>query len=521
MSSIREEITSLIRARYPLVYIVSFEERRVEEELREIAKQLNKKLLVWTITGGFLDGASRPDDNTADPIVALDQVLKTAQSAAVLYVLKDFHPFLDANQSVPIRKLRDAISHLQNTNSSLFILSPVLRIPPELEKDITVVDYPVPSKAELRELLGSFEKDYARRASIHLDGATCEAMVGALLGLTRVEAENVLSRALISDGRLDASDLPMIIREKEQIIKKSGILEYQALEERLEDIGGLDQLKDWLRQTRSTFDEAAGKRGVQTPKGVLLLGVPGCGKSLTAKAVAHAWQMPLLRFDLGKVFGMYVGQSEENIRRAIRMAEAVAPCVLWIDELEKGFAGVGTSGLDSGVTARVYGAFITWLQEKKSPVFVVGTANDINSLPPELLRKGRFDEIFFVDLPSEQERIDIFRKRLNLRCLPEFESDKMNLPTLAATAKGFTGSDIEAVINEALKKAFADGKRDPKESDFLKAINETLPLSATMRDKIEELRKWARTRARPASRVTESVPVPSEEDFGNRRQLEF
>jgi SpoVK/Ycf46/Vps4 family AAA+-type ATPase len=195
--------------------------------------------------------------------------------------------------------------------------------------------------------------------------------------------------------------------------------------------------------------------------------------------------------------------------------------VLWIDELEKGFAGVGTSGLDSGVTARVYGAFITWLQEKKSPVFVVGTANDINSLPPELLRKGRFDEIFFVDLPSEQERIDIFRKRLNLRCLPEFESDKMNLPTLAATAKGFTGSDIEAVINEALKKAFADGKRDPKESDFLKAINETLPLSATMRDKIEELRKWARTRARPASRVTESVPVPSEEDFGNRRQLEF
>jgi hypothetical protein len=281
-----------------LVYIVSFEERRVEELLQEIAQRLNKRTLVWTVTRGFVDpGPGRLEENTADPLLALDKLLKTPADVGILYVLKDFHPFLDSNQVVCIRKLRDAVYHLQSTNSSLFILSPVLRIPSELEKEITVLDFPVPTKEDLRDLLASFEREHCQQATIRLDSATREAIVNALLGLTHIEAENVLSRALINDRRLDATDLPVMIKEKEQIIRKSGILEFQPLEDHIDDVGGLDCLKEWLSQTRATFNEAAASRGVQTPRGVLLLGVPGCGKSLTAKAVAEAWQMPLLRFD--------------------------------------------------------------------------------------------------------------------------------------------------------------------------------------------------------------------------------
>jgi SpoVK/Ycf46/Vps4 family AAA+-type ATPase len=501
-----------------LVYIVSFEERRVEELLQEIAQRLNKRTLVWTVTRGFVDpGPGRLEENTADPLLALDKLLKTPADVGILYVLKDFHPFLDSNQVVCIRKLRDAVYHLQSTNSSLFILSPVLRIPSELEKEITVLDFPVPTKEDLRDLLASFEREHCQQATIRLDSATREAIVNALLGLTHIEAENVLSRALINDRRLDATDLPVMIKEKEQIIRKSGILEFQPLEDHIDDVGGLDCLKEWLSQTRATFNEAAASRGVQTPRGVLLLGVPGCGKSLTAKAVAEAWQMPLLRFDLGKVFAMYVGQSEENVRRAIRIAESIAPCVLWIDELEKGFAGIGAASLDSGVTARVFGTFITWLQEKKSPVFVVATANDIASLPPELLRKGRFDEIFFVDLPTEEERVEVFRKRLRLRRFAGCDPARFDVDKLAKSTPGFTGADIEGVINETLKLAFADNRRDPANEDFLHVIAGTLPLSATMRDRIDELRRWSRTRARAASRVVQQVPVPSEEEFCQRK----
>jgi len=502
MKPICQEISALIRGRYPLVYILSFEERRVERQLQQIAKDLNKRLWVWTVTRGFVDVATgRAEESTADPSAALEKVLATPATGAFLYVLKDFHPFLDqerhwaSDQAPMVRKLRDAVYHLLETSSSLFILSPVLRVPVELEKEITVLEFPLPDREDLSQLLVRFGQDYAQRATIQLDARTREAMTSALLGLTEMEAENVICRALINDRRLDASDVSLIISEKEQIIRKSGTLEFHPLREGLADIGGLRLLKEWLERKRSSFDESAAEFGIRTPRGLLLIGVPGCGKSLTAKAVAHAWRMPLLRFDIGKVFGMWLDQSEENMRRAIRTAEAIAPCVLWIDELEKGFAGVGRDW-GAAETTRVFGTFITWLQEKTSPVYVVATANDVASLPPELLRKGRFDEIFFVDLPDRQERDEIWRIHLRTRGR---NPDQFDLTQLTEATEGYAGADIETVLNEGLESAHADGKREPTTDDFLRVIQQTLPLSETMKERIEAMRAWARTRARSAS----------------------
>jgi len=508
MKDICKEIIALIRGRYPLTYIVSFEEDRVEEMLAGIAKELSKRLWLWTVTEGFIDAASGGrQDNTADPLLALDKVLQTPTSGSFLYVLKDFHPFLEPDKPVPVRKLRDAVRHLSRTSSSLFVLSPVLRIPPELEKSTTIVEFPLPSTEELGQLLVAFEEQYGDRASVHLEPSTREAIVRALLGLTQIEAENVLCRALVNDRRLDLADLPLIIKEKEQMIKKSGILEFCPHAERLEDIGGLKELKDWLTRKYHCFSDSARRYGLRTPRGVVLIGVPGCGKSLTAKAVAHAWQMPLLRFDLGKAFGMYVGQSEENMRRAIRTAEAIAPCVLWIDELEKGFAGARATDLDSGVTARVFGTFITWLQEKTSPVYVVATANDVTCIPPELLRKGRFDEIFFVDLPSGQERAEIFSVHIRTR---RRDPGKFGFGQLVDATKDYTGADIEAVVDEGLERAFQEEEREPTTQDFLDAIERTLPLSATIPERIDGLRSWARMRTRHASIPWQRVPMRTE-----------
>lgn len=498
MSAIHQELVDLIRARYPLVYVVTSEERRAVDELGTIATQLDKRLLVWTITRGFRDHVSgHVEDNTADPLLGLERVLETPASGSYLYLLLDFHPFLEKSQSVPIRKLRDAVHHLADTRSSLFVLSPVLRIPPEMEKEITVFDFPLPSREQLHGVLARFEKDYPE-AAVQLGAQARDSMVEALLGLSMVEAENVLSRALINDGRLDEADIDLIVREKEQIIKKSGVLEFYPLQEGFENIGGLEVLKGWLQRKRATFGEEAQRYGLSAPKGVFLMGVPGCGKSLTAKAVARAWQMPLLRFDLGKVFGMYVGESEANIRLVVRTAESIAPCVLWIDEIEKGFSGVGATALDSGVTARVFGAFITWLQEKKSQVYVVATANDIRHLPPELVRKGRFDEIFFLDLPVREEREEIFRVHLRLR---RRDPQAFDLPRLAAASDGFSGADIEGVVREGLERAFIEERRQPSTEDFFMVIEQTMPLSRLIPERIEALRTWADARARPASRA--------------------
>jgi len=496
-----QETDVLIRARYPLIYVISWEESRVVSALGELALRQDKRPFVWTQTMGLQPGAATippegPDEDTLDPLNVLE-VIRTSAEPAV-YVLKDFHPFLSpnyANSSAVVRKLRDLTRSLQTSFKTVVLLSPVLRLPDELEKDVTVVDWPLPSVEELDGLLNRVTKSVQNEPGINVDlkPNEREAVLKAALGMTLTEVENVFAKCLVQKK---AFDVDLIVAEKEQVIRKSGVLEYFHWSEGMQDVGGLELLKEWLAQRSRAFTDKAREFGLPAPKGLLLLGVQGCGKSLMAKAVAFEWKLPLLRLDMGRIFAGLVGASEENVRKAIKVAEAVAPCVLWIDEIEKGVSGTrASSELDAGVTSRVFGTLITWLQEKTAPVFVVATANDVSQLPPELLRKGRFDEIFFVDLPSSAERKEILEIHLRRR---ERDPAGFDLGALAGKAEGFSGAEIEEAIISGMYQAFYEG-RDLLTEDIANAVSKTVPLVVTMEEDIEALRDWARLRARPAS----------------------
>jgi SpoVK/Ycf46/Vps4 family AAA+-type ATPase len=325
-----------------------------------------------------------------------------------------------------------------------------------------------------------------------------------------MEADLAFCLAVVKD-HLKETSVRTVSEEKEQIIRKSGILDFFPKNESLKDVGGMDNLKDWLLKRQKAYDKKAREWGLQEPKGLLLLGVPGCGKSLTAKSIASCWEMPLLRLDIGRVFQGLVGSSEDNIRKALATAEAVAPCVLWIDEIEKGLSGVQSSGsTDGGVTSRIFSTILTWMQEKTSPVFVVATANDVNSLPPELLRKGRFDEIFFVDLPSSKERKNIFSIHLAKR---NQKSESFAMEAIAKESEGFNGAEIEECVKEAMFDAYVANPENPQLTTkfIIDAIKRTVPLSVTMDKQISNLRDWAATRARNASsesRVKEKADMP-------------
>jgi SpoVK/Ycf46/Vps4 family AAA+-type ATPase len=360
----------------------------------------------------------------------------------------------------------------------------------------------------MESLLARICRDVADHGSIkvNLDEKSREALTQAAGGLTLQEAENVFAKSLVNDGQLDGNDVSTVFSEKQQIIRKSGLLEYYDETTDLGDVGGLDELKEWLQRRSVAFTDKARQFGLPAPKGILLVGVQGCGKSLCAKAISSEWRMPLLRFDVGRVFSSLVGSSEENIRRATAVAESISPAVLWVDEIDKAFAGSqGSAGTDGGTTARVMSTFLTWLSEKQRPVFVMATANDISQLPPELLRKGRLDEIFFVDLPKPAERHQILdiHLRKRKRDAGQFELDK-----LSAASEGFSGAEIEQAIISALYDAFYIG-RDLQTDDVLKSIKETVPLSKTMSERITALRAWAEGRARFASSGDETPsPVP-------------
>lgn len=498
-SHIDTELETLIRARYPIIYVVSWEERRVEEALRGISQERGKKMLLWTNTQGIVSSSSQRDDTTRDPMAALDYVGQSRDQAVFLF--KDLHPYL--NDTRLVRRLRDLTYSLQTSYKTLVLLSPTLTLPSELEKDITVIDYPLPNLDELGNLLSGIINSVKANAQIDINLSTeeREQVLKAALGLTTIEAENVFSKSLVQKHKFDVD---VILSEKEQIIRKSAVLEYYRASEAFADVGGLDLLKDWMGKRTVAFSEKAREFGLPAPKGVLMLGVQGCGKSLSAKAVAGLWRLPLLRMDVGKIFGGIVGQSEENIRKAIRIAESTAPNVVWIDELEKGFSGTQSSGIsDGGTTARVFGTFISWLADKTAPCFVVATANDVSSLPPELMRKGRFDEIFFVDLPAADERKEIFSIHLKKR---KRDPANFDLDKLAAASAGFSGAEIEQAIIAALYDAF-DLDREVTTDDIVGACKQSVPLSVTMKESIDVLREWADSRARLASSSKPEPPV--------------
>jgi len=493
-----EELDTLVRARYPLVYLVTSEEQRLEALLRGLAERHGKALVGWTVTRGFRRlgggrGAPLPD-GVREPVPALQAIEKLAEPSVV--VLEDFHPFL-ADPTV-VRAVRDLAHALKATYTTVLLLSPTLVIPPELEKEISVLDVPLPTFRDLlgllKEIVGVLRQ--GGRAKVDLTNADAEQLIKAAQGLTLSEAENAFAKAVAHDGRLWKDDIQLVLEEKRQVIRKSGLLEYFATDESLATVGGLELLKGWLSRRGAAFSDAARAFGLPEPKGLLLLGVQGCGKSLTAKAIAATWKLPLLRLDMGRIFSGLVGSSEENLRKAIRTAESVAPVVLWIDEVEKGLSGVASSGQsDGGVTARVFGTLLTWLQEKTAPAFVVATANRIDLLPPELLRKGRFDEIFFIDLPAAPEREEILRIHVARR---RRDPARYDLARLAAAANGFSGAELEQAVVSALHDAFAEGI-ELSQRHLEKAIGETMPLSVTMREELDRLREWAATRTRPAS----------------------
>ncbi|MDO5295711.1 MAG: AAA family ATPase [bacterium] len=485
------ELEIMIRARYSLVEIVSSEEERVEECLRRLAAALGKRFCCWSAVRGLYDDAllTSRSSSTVDPKIALSEALK--QERPALYLFKDLRPFL--SDKVIMRQLKETAMALQSSPKTIFMLETVHDLPQGLDKEVTVFDFPRPTQQELERLLDEVQAELPGAAALPTE--VREQLAQAALGLTRREAENALARALITCGRLGAETVAAVLEEKKQTIRKGGLLEYIEGCTGMQAVGGLKGLKSWVNKRTLAFTQEARDFGLPAPRGVLLLGVQGCGKSLCAKAVSAAWQMPILRLDVGRLFTSLIGSSESNMREAIKMAESIAPCVLWIDEIEKAFAGSRGSESDGGTSSRILATFLTWLQEKKDGVFVIATANDISSLPPELLRKGRLDETFFVDLPSAQERAEIFAIHLAKR---RRNPALFALDNLALASEGFSGSEIEQAIVAALYEAF-DERRDLQNEHILAALRQTVPLSRTRREEVQALREWAAARARSAS----------------------
>lgn len=524
----RTNLSQLLKARFPILYVETYEEQRLLAEVTAVVTDPTvvrtvRDVVTWSATEGLTsrEGTVRP--GTAEPAKALEAVLTIQEPTAFLF--RDLHPFLgDGHRpadTAVVRRLREVGAALKTgaLPSVVILVSPILRIPPELEKEVTIVDFPLPDESEIHGVLRRMEETNSAaggRVRVLLDDLGRERLVKAALGLTVNEAENAFARAMVNDGVLDADDVEVVLEEKRQTIRKSGMLEFVNVDVSLEDVGGLQNLKRWLAKREGSWLDEAAQYGLPAPRGVLITGVPGCGKSLTAKAIAAAWELPLLRLDIGRVFAGLVGSSEQNMRTAIRTAEAIAPCVLWIDEIEKGFSGVSGAGGDGGTSSRVFGSFLTWMQEKSKAVFVIATANNINSLPPEFLRKGRFDEIFFVDLPTLPERRQIWDLHLNKRLSDVSGRSLLDqtsvLDQLAASSEGYSGAEIEQAVVAGLFDAFAE-RRTITADDLARAVANMVPLSVTQAEQIAAIRSWAELRAVAATAATDRsgyvAPTPA------------
>ena len=505
MEDVFQKLILMIRAYYPVLYLHSYEYYRTKQKIKgivELSRREGKKVnyYQWDCVYGLVqilpDKTEKRIERMQNPLEVLAYILNSKKSGEKnIFVLDDINNHIDRDEvKLMFRKIAEAT----NNNTHAIILSSIYRLPAELEKYITVLQIPLPKRNELGEVLDIV----AKQSKVELKTNLRNRLIDAALGMTSMEADLAYCLASVKDGFDDKSPFT-VSSEKEQIIRKSGILDYFPKNESLKDVGGMENLKEWLKKRQLAYDKEARDWGLKEPKGLLLLGVPGCGKSLIAKSIASSWNMPLLRLDVGKVFQGIVGSSEDNIRKAIATAEAVAPCVLWIDEIEKGLSGVQSSGAtDGGVTSRIFSTILTWMQEKTAPVFVVATANNINQLPPELLRKGRFDEIFFVDLPSQKEKENIFSIHLqkNRQNVSSFALD-----ILAQKAEGFNGAEIEECVKEAMFTAYVESQESniaPKLQmiHILDAIKNTVPLSKTMEKQITDLRKFAVSRAKNASK---------------------
>ena len=491
---VREELSILVRSRQPLLSFVTGEEERAREILERLAVELgNRELFFWNSVMGFRKvsaGTNTLEEGRMDPLTALQRL--EAYRGEAIFVLEDFHPYFE--EPVVVRMLRNLLYSLRSAKKTAILLTPSFKLPHELRDDVPQVFLPLPDYESLGDLLEAVCE--GRDVKVDLTKEGKEKLVKSALGLTENQARSVFVKSILKHQVLDQSAIHVVLSEKQKIIKKDEVLEFFPAREKISDIGGLDNLKEWLKKRDKAFSDRAKEYGLPNPKGILIIGVQGTGKSLTAKATSALWRLPLLRMDMGKVFGSLVGESEERIRKALLLAETISPCILWIDEIEKGFASVVGSG-DSGTSARVFGTFLTWMQEKEKPVFVIATGNDIANLPPELMRKGRFDEIFFVDLPTYEERMEILRVHL-ARVRPVIRN--YDVAFLAGETEGFSGAEIEQSIINAMYNAFDDGEREFSTEDILRGAREVIPIAKLMSERIEKLRDWASERTRRANK---------------------
>lgn len=484
-------VNSLIQymeAGFPIIYLNTFEETSADEIIRSIAQQ--KRIIEWSSSYGYseyLPSESRyliPASKMELNAVMEQKINDNNEFDKSIFIIKDAHFALE--DPITIAYLKElAIKISKVLDCTVILLSPILKIPKELENYITILELDYLTEDGIKTCIKQFCSEY----KIPITETLLEEMSIAFKGLTVFEIRNILSLAYSNDGELTKQDLSLIFDQKQQKIRKSGILEMIPIKETMDDIGGLENLKAWLKKKSTIMKHITEAKafGVDTPKGVLIAGIPGCGKSLNAKAAASLFEVPLLRMDMGRLMGKYVGESEENMRKAIALAEAISPCVLWVDELEKAFAGIGGYSGGAEVTTRLFGNFLTWLQEKSSPTFVVATANDITKLPPELLRKGRFDEIFYVGLPNEKERKHIFEIHIKKRRPSDLSGIDLN--ALSAQTNGYSGADIEGVVRDGIEQVFANGKSMLTTQDILDAIKHTHSLSEIMKDSIEHMTK--------------------------------
>ncbi len=527
-----DRLKVLINSSTPIVAVETVEEARVLALVRHTCADLNLPLFEWSIADGLVRSAAPTKDRTeaqrrsklADFAAVLTNdsmavpvpdtssmggpILNTKEPAGVLahietmtidavFVLKDFHRHLD--DAVVVRRLRDVVQYFASSRRALVLTGPAIQMPPELEKEVEYLDFPLPDRKRLGDIV---EETFTRLSKSYTlkhnaDGEVVDQMAANLCGLTEEEAERAVAQALVTRYALCPEIVTDVLEAKKDILRRTGMLEFVEASLDMNAVGGLENLKRWLAKRRGTFDDAARQYGLEPPRGVIILGVQGCGKSMCARAIAGDWKLPLAKFDTSAIYDKYIGETEKRIQKLFKVAEQLAPVVLWIDELEKVFAGSSpdSASVDAGVSARLLGSFLSWMQDRKSPVFVAATCNNVTALPPELMRKGRFDEIFFVDLPNTAERKAIFALHLSRRKL---DSKRFDLDRLAQAARGYSGAEIEAAVQSSMYAAYAAKSAITTET-VLEELKNTVPLSATRAEDIAQLRDWAVKRAVPAS----------------------
>ncbi|AZS42528.1 AAA family ATPase [Microbacterium oleivorans] len=497
-------LDAAFKARLPLLYLETAEEVRAVAAITDAAHAQRNRRAVWSWTSalGLIDPDGKSISNTTNPARALQHAAGVTDPS--VFIFCDLHAYFGGEHRpgdpAIVRTVRETALEFRHGDVSrtLVVTAPVRVIPPELDELTHLFDFPLPTAAEIRDLLDTMIENNAGDIRVVADDADRESLVQAALGLTMAEAENAFAQAMVNDGKLTGDDIRVVLHEKRQVVRKSGVLEFVTGDLDLDDVGGLNNLKRWLARRNGSWLPSAHEYGLPSPKGVLITGVPGCGKSMTAKATAASWGLPLLRLDIGRIFSGLVGSSEQNLRTAIATAEAVAPCILWVDEIEKGFSNTTGQG-DSGTTARVFGTFLTWMQEKKHPVFVVATANNIDALPPEFMRKGRFDEIFFVDLPTTVEREVIWSLQLAAHATPAngldaIANDVAAVAALVAASENHSGAEIEQAVVAALYEGFS-GRQTITADVVNRVVATMIPLAVTQAEEVQRIRAWAAQRA--------------------------